>query len=232
MASGATLTDLALHQLLQEAVDTQAPASLRPEGSPRLLGDLRLVAFEAGETLDVEGIRPRDQVPATGGPATLSILVGSELLSLDGELLSITPREGGTARLRLGWPQDARLHRRADVRVAAPEQAPLRVQVRLGGKSREALLVNLTETGAGLAFPEVFMVDLHTPIEIHATLPGGIPLHCAGEVRHLTILEGQDHPTRLGVVLQPAAEGDLEPMRRFIQARRMDRSQRFRQDGA
>lgn len=228
MASGATLTDLALHQLLQEAVDTQAPASLRPEGSPRLLGDLRLVAFEAGETLDVEGIRPRDQVPPPGGTATLSILIGSELLSLEADLLSVTHHDGAPARLRLAWPLDARLHRRADVRVAAPEQAPLQVQVLLGGRRRNALLVNLTETGAGLAFPDVFMVDLHAPIEIDATLPGGIPLHCAGEVRHLTVLEGQENPTRLGVVLTPSREEDLEPMRRFIQARRMDRSQSFR----
>jgi hypothetical protein len=229
MASGATLTDLALNQLLREAVDTQAPASLRPKGSPRLLGDLHLMTFEAGETLDLEGIRPRDQVPPAGGSVTLSILLGSELLSLEVDLLSITPREGGTAVLRLGWPLDARLHRRSDVRVAAPDQAPLRAVVELGGRRHEALLTNLTETGVGLAFSDLFMVDLHASLEIDATLPGGIPLHCPGEVRHLTVLEGQDYPTRLGVVLQPKAEADLDPMRRFIQARRTDRSQSFRQ---
>jgi hypothetical protein len=43
-------------------------------------------------------------------------------------------------------------------------------------------------------------------------------------VRHLTYLEGQDYPTRLGVVLQPEADTDLEPMHRFIQERRTDRS--------
>ncbi len=229
MASGATLTDLALNQLLQEAVATQAPASLRPQGSPRLLGDLHLVTYEPGETLDLEGFHPRDQVPPAGAFVTLSLLLGHEILSLEADLLTVTSREGATALLRLGWPQDARLHRRADVRVAAPAQAPLEAVVKLGGRRHQALLMNLTETGVGLAFQDLLLVDLRAPLEIDATLPGGIPLHCPGEVCHLTVLEGQDYPTRLGVVLQPRAEADLEPMRRFIQARRTDRSQTFRQ---
>lgn len=229
MASGAYLTELALNQLLQEAVETQAPASLRPKGSPRLLGDLHLTAYEPGETLDLEGIRPRDQEPLPGISATLSILLGQELLSLEVDLLSVAHREGETTLLRLGWPLEARLHRRTDVRVAAPDQAPLRAMVALGGHRHEALLMNLTETGVGLALPGIFLVDLHATLEIEATLPGGIPLHCPAEVRHLTVLEGQDYPTRLGVVLHPRAEADLEPMRRFIQARRTDRSQTLRQ---
>jgi len=230
MASGAYLTDLALNQLLREAVDTQAPVSLRPKGSPRLLGDLHLTAYEAGETLDLEGGRPRDQMPAPGIIATISILLGHELLSVEAKLLSVTQKPGGTTLLRLDWPLDARLHRRTDIRVAAPDQTPLRAVVELGGRRHEALLTNLTETGVGLAFQDLFMVDLHAPLEIDATLPGDIPLHCPGEVRHLTVLEGQPYPTRLGVVLHPRAEADLEPMRRFIQARRTDRSQSFRQE--
>ncbi len=229
MASGATLTELALHQLLQEAVETQAPASLRPGDSPRLLGDLRLAAFEPGEHLDVSGVHRRDRLPSEGASAVLSILLGHELLSLEVTLVAVLPREGDTAILRLDWPLDARLHRRTDVRVAAAAATPLPATVQLAGQRLDALLVNLTETGVGLAFPGVLMVDLHAPIEIDVTLPGGIPLHCPGEVRHLTVLEGQDYPTRLGVVLHPRAQSDLEPMRRFIQARRTDLSQSLRQ---
>ncbi len=228
MASGATLTDLALSQLLQEAVDTRAQASLRPQGSPRLLGDLRLAAFDPGEYLELEGVRTRDQAPPVGGLSTLSILLGHEILSLEAELFAIVPREGSTPLLRLGWPLEARLYRRSDVRVAAPEQAPLRVQVQLAGQAREALLINLTETGVGLAFRDTFLVDLHARLEIDATLPGNIRLQCPAEVRHLTVLDGQEYPTRLGVVLHPRAESDLEPMRRFIQDRRTDRSQSLR----
>ncbi|HEX9082719.1 MAG TPA: PilZ domain-containing protein [Holophagaceae bacterium] len=229
MASGATLTQLALNQLLQEAVDSQAPASLRPGDSPRLLGDLRLATFEAGETLDVVGIHRRDRLPVPGSSATLSILLGHELLALDVELQAVHPRDGETAMLRLSWPLDARLHRRSDIRVAAPDQAPLHAEVELGGQRLDALLVNLTETGVGLAFQGVLMVDLHASLEIDAMLPGGIPLRCPAEVRHLTVLEGQDYPTRLGVVLHPRAESDLDLVRQFIQARRTDRSQSFRQ---
>ena len=230
MASGATLTELALTQLLQEALETLAPASFRPDGSTRLLGDLHLSALEPGESLTLAGAHRRDRLPAPGTAGVLSILIGQELLSLSLEILSILRCEDGTHQLRLGWPLDAHLHRRADIRVAAPAQTPLRATVTLGDQRLDALLVNLTETGVGLAFPGVLMVELHAHLELEAMLPGGIPLHCPGEVCHLTVLEGAEYPTRLGVVLHPRAEADLEPMRRFIQARRMDRSQSFRQD--
>jgi hypothetical protein len=66
-------------------------------------------------------------------------------------------------------------------------------------------------------------------VDIDAKLPDGAVLCCPGEVCHLTYLEGQDYPTRLGVVLHPKLDADLEPIRRFIQTRRTDRSQSFRQ---
>jgi len=108
--------------------------------------------------------------------------------------------------------------------VAGPDQSPLKVRVTLGDRRLDALLVNLTETGVGLAFEESLLVDLHASVEIDAELPDGAILHCPGEVRHLSILEGQDHPTRLGIVLHPLPDTDLEPIHRFIQARRTDRS--------
>ena len=71
-------------------------------------------------------------------------------------------------------------------------------------------------------------MELHAVVDIDAKLPDGTVLCCPGEVRHLTYLEGQDYPTRLGVVLVPLPDTDLEPIHRFIQARRTDRSQSFR----
>jgi hypothetical protein len=113
--------------------------------------------------------------------------------------------------------------------VAAPAQNPLKAKVNLGNRLLDALLVNLTETGVGLAFREPLMLDLHTLLEIDADLPDGATLRCPGEVCHLTYLEGHDYPTRLGVVLNPTPTTDLGPMLRFIQARRTDRSQSLRQ---
>jgi hypothetical protein len=102
--------------------------------------------------------------------------------------------------------------------------------VGLGGKTYDAMLVNLTETGVGLALEETLMIELHTIVEIDAELPDGTALHCPAEVRHLTYLEGQDFPMRLGLVLTPTPGTDLEPIHRFIQARRTDRSQSFRKN--
>ena len=112
--------------------------------------------------------------------------------------------------------------------MAAPDQSPLKVQMTLGSNHYDALLMNLTEKGVGLALAEALMVDLHASVEIDAELPDGTLLRCPAEVRHLTYLEGQDFPTRLGLVLTPGPGTDLESVHRFIQVRRTDRSQSLR----
>lgn len=220
-----------LEQFLIQARLAKAVASLRLQGpSPRLLGDLRLHGFRPGAGLELSGLHARDLVPSEGTPVTLTLLLGDEVLTLKSILIAPVQDAEGNTLLRLDWPRDAaRLHRRRDMRVAAPEQPPLKVKVTLAGRLLEALLVNLTETGVGLALEEAMMVDLHAQVEIDAILPDGASLRCPGEVRHLVYLEGQDYPTRVGVVLHPRAEGDLDAIRRFVQARRTDLSQRFRQ---
>jgi hypothetical protein len=220
-----------LEQFLIQARLTGAVASLRLQtASSRLLGDLRIHAFRPGSTLELSGLHARDAVPAEGTPVTLTVLLGEEVLTLESLLLPPLLDDSGDTLLRLDWPHEsAQLHRRRDMRVAAPDQSPLKVRVGLGGRILDALLVNLTETGVGLALEEALIVDLHAPVEIDAKLPDGSVLHCPGEVRHLAYLEGQEYPTRLGVVLNPTPGMDLEPIHRFIQARRTDRSQGFRQ---
>jgi len=231
MGHASYLSAPVLEQFLIQARLTKAVASLRLQGTPsRLLGDLRIQTIRAGSVLELSGIHARDMVPVEGTPVTLTVLLGDEVLTLESLLLTPVPDGLGGTILRLDWPREAaRLHHRRDVRVAAPDQTPLKVRVDLAGRQHEAMLVNLTETGVGLAFEEVLMVELHAPVEIHAELPDGALLHCPGEVLHLTYLEGQAFPTRLGVVLHPKADTNLEPMHRFIQARRTDRSQGFRQ---
>lgn len=220
-----------LEQLLIQARLTQAVASLRLQGAgARMLGDLRVHASIPGSVLELSGLHVRDAVPTVGSSVTLTVLLGDEVLTIESLLLHPLPDGTGSFLLRLDWPlEPARLYHRRDVRVAAPEQSPLKARVGVAGRQLDALLVNLTETGVGLAFQEVLLVELHAAVDIDAQLPDGTVLCCSGEVRHLTYLEGQDYPTRLGVVLRPEREADLEPIHRFIQARRTDRSQSFRQ---
>ena len=230
MGQASLLTASVLEQFLIQARLTKAVASLRLQGaSSRLLGDLRIQGFRPGTVLELSGLHARDSVPAEGMPVTLTVLLGDDVLTLESHLLSPSQDKLGNVVLRLGWPHEsARLHHRRDVRVAAPDQLPLKVRVTLGGQQHEALLVNLTETGVGLALEESLLVDLHASVDIDAVLPDGTALHCAAEVRHLNFLEGQEYPTRLGLVLKPEPGTDLEPIHRFIQARRTDRSQSFR----
>jgi len=231
MGHTSLLTASVLEQFLIQARATKAVASLRLQSaSSRLLGDLRLQAFRPGSTLELAGLHARDSVPSEGMPVTLTILLGDDVLTLESLLLPPTQDPLGNTVLRLDWPHEAaRLHHRRDMRVAAPDQSPLKVRVGLGDRQYDALLVNLTETGVGVALDEALMVDLYTQVDLDAELPDGAILRCLGEVRHLTFLEGQDYPTRLGIVLQPGPDVDLEPIHRFIQARRTDRSQSFRQ---
>jgi hypothetical protein len=226
MGHTSLLTASVLEQFLIQARATKAVASLRLQSaSARLLGDLRLQAFRPGSTLELSGLHARDSVPSEGMPVTLTILLGDDVLTLESLLLPPTQDPLGNTVLRLDWPHEAaRLHHRRDMRFAAPDQSPLKVRVGLGDRQYDALLVNLTETGVGLALEETMLVDLHTTVEIDAELPDGTILCCPAEVKHLTYLEGQDYPTRLGLVLTPAPGTDLEPIHRFIQARRTDRS--------
>jgi c-di-GMP-binding flagellar brake protein YcgR len=230
MGHASSLSAPVLEQFLIQARLTRAMASLRLQGAnPRLLGDLRIHASHPGSVLELSGLHVRDAVPAEGTAVTLTILLGDEVLTLKSVLLPPSPDGAGNLLLRLDWPHEsARLHRRRDVRVAAPDQSPLKARVGLGGRHLDALLMNLTETGVGLAFSETLQVELHATVDIDAQLPDGAILRCPGEVRHLTYLNGQAYPTRLGVVLNPMSDTDLEPIHRFIQARRTDRSQSFR----
>jgi hypothetical protein len=230
MGHASSLSAPVLEQFLIQSRHTQAVASLRLQGTnSRLLGDLRIKHFMAGSMLEVSGLHARDSVPVEGTTVTLTILLGDEVLTLESLLLPPITDESGNTILRLEWPREsARLHHRRDVRVAGPDQSPLKVRVTLGARALDAMLVNLTETGVGLALKEPLMVDLHTHLEIDAELPDGAILRCPGEVRHLTFLEGQTYPTRLGVVLCPGPDTDLEPIHRFIQARRTDRSHTFK----
>ncbi|MCX6547322.1 MAG: PilZ domain-containing protein [Holophagaceae bacterium] len=226
MAQESFLSAPVLEQFLLQARFTRAVASLRlQEAHARLLGDLRIHRFRAGVDLELSGLHPRDQVPEEGTSVTLTILLGDEVLSLDATLLEPGLDAGGAVLLRLHWPTAAaHLHRRRDMRVAGPDQSPLKARVTLGTRTLDALVVNLTESGVGLALAESLRVELHDRVDIDATLPDGAHLSCPGEVRHITHLEDQAYPTRLGVVLTPPADMDMEPIHRFIQARRTDRS--------
>jgi hypothetical protein len=232
MGQASLLTAPVLEQFLVQARLTKAVASLRLQGAgSRLLGDLRLQTFRPGSSLELSGLNARDSVPAAGMPVTLTILLGEEVLTLESLLLPPVQDQLGDTVLRLDWPHEsARLHHRRDARVAGPDQSPLKVRVSLDSRQYDALLMNLTETGVGLALNETLMVDLHASVEIDAELPDGTPLRCPAEVRHLTFLEGQEYPTRLGLVLTPGPDTDLDAVHRFIQVRRTDRSQSFRKN--
>ena len=104
--------------------------------------------------------------------------------------------------------QKAHLHRRRDMRVAGPDQSPLKVQVTLGDRKLEALLVNLTETGVGLAFEEAVMVDLHAAVEIDAELPDGAILTAYGRAyRCLPTPDDQIGPPRDIVLVRWRMDG-------------------------
>lgn len=219
--------------LIQRAKETRAPASLRAVGSVRLLGDLQVTGMEPGTALHLSGVKLRDQLPPKGAAVTVSILVDQEILCVQGRLLDpILAEESDTLFppiLRIDWPAaQVEVRKRGDVRVATPDLPPLMATLTFRDRTFSAHLLNLTETGLGLGLPEQVMVDLHAQVEVETELPGGIRVHTTGNVRHLEWLDGDPLPTRLGLVLGCMTDQVREALRRFIQARRTDRSENLR----
>lgn len=222
-----------LLELVQQARKMSAPASIRAVGSVRLLGDLHISGLEPGVAVHLSGAKRRDQVPPKGTPVTVSILLGDEVLSIQSRLLeAILADESDTLFppvLRVDWPSSqVEVRIRGDVRVATPDLPPLSATLEIKDRTYAAKLLNLTETGMGLGLAEQVMVDLHTQVEVETELPGGLRIRTTGNVRHLEWLDNDPVPTRLGLVLGCMTDSTREALRRFIQARRTDRSDKLR----
>ena len=230
------LDSSSLETLLRRAHLVKAPTSLRAEGSNRTLGDLQLRGLEPGIALHLLGAKRRDQLPEAGTAVTLSILLGDEVLSFRSTLLEpLIAVEGDTLFppvLRVAWPAEAiAFHHRQAVRVAAPDQATLEAVVHAGALATPGLILNLTETGLGLGFQDAPWLGAGLHLEVVAELPGFGKVRLPGEVRHTTVLEGNELPYRAGVLLKDVSPEVLEQLRRFVQNRRTDRSEAFRQGG-
>lgn len=227
------LSDAELAQALAQAQEIRAAASLRATGSARMLGDLQLRALEPGVALRLSGLKHRDAYPAEGTPVTLTLLLPEEVLRFEAPMLSpMLPREGDPhlpPQLRVGWPQaGVVVARRRDLRVAATGQEPLPALVTTGGRIHKGLLLNLTETGLGLALEDLVHLDPGGRVTVSTTLPEGGKFHCEGEMRHATTLEGDPHPTRLGLLITAMSPENQERLHAFIQLRRTDRSESLR----
>ena len=223
-----------LETLLRRALMVKAPTSLRTEGSNRLLGDLQLRGLEPGEALHLLGAKRRDQLPEAGTPILLSMLLGDEVLAIHTTLLDpLVAHEDETffpPVLRAAWPREGvSFHHRADVRVAAPDQAPLEGLLGVAGTEFAARLLNLTETGIGIGLVDGPGLHLGMGVVLETHLPEGILLRLTGEFRHIERLEGDPLPWRAGIVLKDNPPEVLETLRAFVQNRRTDRSDSLRQ---
>jgi hypothetical protein len=222
-----------LEALLHRAKGDCAHASIRAVGSSRMLGDLQVRGLEPGTAVQLMGVKRREQFPPAGTDVILSILLGDEVLSAQTSLLEpIIFAEGDTMFppvLRVAWPSRAiQTHRRHDLRVATPDLPSLRAIVVFEDRKIQAHLLNLTETGMGLGFSERLAIPLKSVVEVETRLPGGRMIRTSGEVRHAEMVENEPLPLRLGIVLGPMTDQVRDTLHRFIQARRMDRSEELR----
>lgn len=226
-------SDEELEALLREAQDLRASVSLRAEGTNRMLGDLHLRGMEPGVALHLLGAKRRDQLPVEGTQVTLSIILGEQVVSLQSPLLApLVASEGDTMFppiIRLAWPTNGiEIKRRRDMRVAAADQAPLIGTLKTTDQSWDVKVLNLTETGMGVALPLAANLPLRQKVVVETTLPGGAFFSTHGEIRHLMHMDGDPLPTRAGVVFWGLPGEGQEALRRFIQDRRTDRSESLR----
>lgn len=224
-----------LEDLLRRAIDLRAPATLRVEGTNRLYGDLRVAGMRGGLDLRLAGAKRRDLLPVPGTKAALSLVIGDEVLSAPTMVLE--PQEdtdlpGAPPLLRLSWPgPEIAFHHRAGIRVAAPSQTPLLAELEANGGVWQARILNLTETGLGLGLAHALPLEAFSIVEVRTELPGAGPLRAVAEVRHVTLLDDEALPTRIGLVVKDAAPEDLDALYRFVQMRRADRSENLRAGG-
>ena len=226
-------SDEELESMLREAKDLRASVSLRAMGTNRMLGDLRMGGLEPGVAMHLTGAKRRDQLPVEGTTVTLSIILGDQVVTLDSPVLSpLVAVEGDTQFppiLRLAWPTlGIELKRRRDMRVASADQKPLVGILKTPDQSWEVKVLNLTETGMGLALPASANLPLRQRVVVETTLPNGAFFSTHGEIRHLMHMEGDVLPTRAGVVFWGLPGEGQEALRRFIQDRRTDRSESLR----
>jgi hypothetical protein len=222
-----------LEKLLYQAKAESAYASIRAMGSARILGDLQVRGLEPGKAIQLMGVKRREQFPVPGSEVILSILLGDEVISSHTTLLEpIVFAEGDTMFppvLRLAWPTKAiQTHRRHEVRVAGPDFPSLDATIEVQGKHLQAQLLNLTETGMGLGLVEKVDVPFKTQVQVETLLPGGAIIRAPGEIRHAEFVENEPQPMRLGIVLGAMTDQVRDALHRFIQARRMDRSEEMR----
>lgn len=219
--------------LLEAAARLSAPASLRESGSLRMLGDLQVCGLVPGVSILLRGAKRRDQHPTVGAVLTLTVLLEDGTYALRTSMLELIsdPEEPGPL-VRIAWPiQLLEHHRWEDLRVASPGLPPLDAQVDVGGRLYAAKLLNLSERGLGLGFPQAFPLVLRAHLGVKTILPGGIPFEINGEIRHMEILEGENLPLRVGVVMGNMEGPSRERMRWFIQAKRTVYSDMIRKPG-
>jgi hypothetical protein len=222
-----------LEALLNRVRTTQGSASLRVDGTNRIIGHLQVRGVEGGTAIQLGGVKYRDRLPAPGTAVTLSFLLDQEVVALRTVLLEpLAAGAGGRQQprvLRAAWPiRPLECHHRDEVRVATPDLPSLGATLSAQGKQVRAELLNLTETGLGLGLKKAPPFPLQGEMQVDTQLPGGALLHLVGDVRHSGRLEGDPLPVRVGLVLLGLPAEVRESLRRMIQARRIIRSEAIR----
>ena len=230
MSQRRTLDELDLEALLRGAIASQALASLRADGSVRMLGKLRIESLEPGVTIGLQGAKQRDDLPAAGTEIILSLILGEEAVAIRTGMLAPVEGPDGQPLLRIAWPTGPlEFYQREEVRVAYSDLPPLEATLIHHGRPSRALLLNLTETGMGLGLQELLTFEPMDQVTVETCLPGGTPFRAQGMVRHFQILEDDELPTRVGLILTEIPFEVRGALRNLIHARRMYYTQGMRE---
>ena len=95
MAERRRLEDLDLATLLRRVKHDRCSASLRIEGSARMLGQLQLLRLEEGAAFHLTGAKHRDLLPPPGTPVTVSFLLPEGVVAVHTRVLEPPPAAEG-----------------------------------------------------------------------------------------------------------------------------------------
>lgn len=198
-----------------------AEASLRPAGSGRIFGELRLEEVREGESLVLSGIRRRESLPPGGGNVHVALAVGEDLLAFEVPLLAgFGERAKGGPDLEVAWPSVAGIWRKRDeVRFAAQGLPALPAMAAFPDGPVRTWLLKLGDRHAELGLEEGRILELRALVSAAVLLPTGARVRFTGSVHRFAW--GAGRAQRLGLAIERMEQEDQEDLRRFLQLRRI-----------
>lgn len=216
MTKRRTMRGFLLDDLLQTALASQAPVTVRAIGACHVIQGLKICGLEDGLSISLDvGTGPMPFL-TLGASVAISFILEDQVVSARA-VVQKAPLSGSPL-LVVAWPSPfLEFHTLREVRVTVSGEPPLIALLEMGGRSQVAEVLNLTEHGLGLGLQEPVSLGLNLRLTVDVELPGGSLIHAQGCVRHFERLDGDRLPMRIGLLFEGLPDFCREALHQFMQ---------------